>query len=226
MKFEDMINKVICGDCLEVMKDIPDNSINHIITDFPYNVNKEYENKTNEEYLLWLDKVCIELNRILSNNGNFIFYIGTKNLPKKISIVSNHFKYEWVIVQYKPTFRHFGKTGFTKTDLIMWFSKGSGKIFDKHPDIIIDKSENMRINHPTFKGNIISEKLIEMFTQENDIVLDCFVGSGSIIVACAKLNRRFIGIEINPEYCKIAEERLRKVPKRLDMFKEVDVNAR
>jgi len=59
---------------------------------------------------------------------------------------------------------------------------------------------------------------VRYFSQENQIILDPFLGSGTTAVACKKLNRRFIGIEINPEYCKIAEERLKKVPKRLDKF--------
>jgi len=57
-----------------------------------------------------------------------------------------------------------------------------------------------------------------LFSKERDIILDPFNGSGTTCVAAKKLNRRFIGIEINPEYCKIAEERIKKVPKRLDKF--------
>ena len=59
------------------------------------------------------------------------------------------------------------------------------------------------------KENII-KKIINRFSNENDIVLDCFSGSGTTAVACKNLGRKFIGIEISPEYCKIAEDRLRQ----------------
>ena len=60
--------------------------------------------------------------------------------------------------------------------------------------------------------------LIKASSNEKDVVLDPFCGSGTTLVACKMLNRRFIGIEINEKYVKIAKERLRKIPNRLDEF--------
>jgi len=210
MHIEEFVDQIILGDCLEVMRDIPDNSVDHIITDFPYNVGKNFanDNLSEKDYLEWIDNVCNELNRLLKNKGNFIFYIGTKNLPSKLSVVCRHFDYEWIIVQYKPTFRCFGKTGFTKTDLIMWFSKNGGKVFKKHPDIIVDKKEKLDSIHPSPKGNIVCENLVEIFTERGDIILDCFAGTGSIIKACKRLGRRFIGIEVDPEMCMIVKRQI------------------
>ena len=54
------------------------------------------------------------------------------------------------------------------------------------------------------------EWCLQNYSKENDLVLDCFLGSGTTAVACKKLNRRFIGIEISPEYCKIANDRLKQ----------------
>lgn len=53
-------------------------------------------------------------------------------------------------------------------------------------------------------------RLIEKFTKEGDLIIDPYCGSGSTLVACAKLGREFIGCDINPKYCKIADERIRK----------------
>lgn len=215
---------IILGNCMEEMKKMQNESIDCILTDFPYNVGKDFENdsdkKSLSEYLFWLESILIELKRILKQNSNFVFYIGCKFIPEKLSVINKYFNYNWRIIQYKPTFRCFGKTGFTKSDIIWWFSKGTGKIYQKYPDIITDKKENMQINHPSFKGDFISEKLVEIFTKEDDTVLDPFAGSGSFLVALKKVNRNFIGIEINENYYKIAKDRIQNSTKIMGLFND------
>ena len=63
-------------------------------------------------------------------------------------------------------------------------------------------------NHPTIKPITIIEKLIRNSSNENDLILDCFMGSGTTGVACKNLNRNFIGIELSKEYFEIAKERI------------------
>lgn len=207
------IRQVIQGDCLEAMKDIPNESIDHIITDFPYNVGKVTYFPSDAAYYRFLEDACIEVCRVLKNNGNFVFYVGDKDIVNKLNIVAKFFKYQWRIVQYKPTFRQFGKTGFTKTDLIWWFTKkeSKGKIYRRHPDIIVDKKENMRYDHPCFKGEIVMESLVKIFTKEGDLVLDPMCGIGGTLVACNNLKRQWIGIEKKYEYCAIARKRVEAV---------------
>ena len=65
--------------------------------------------------------------------------------------------------------------------------------------------------HPTQKPVALMEYLIKTYTNKGDLVLDCFAGSGTTLLACKQLNRNFIGIEISPEYCTIAEERLKNL---------------
>lgn len=67
-----------------------------------------------------------------------------------------------------------------------------------------------RTEHPTQKPLWIIKHFIEISSNENDIVLDCFLGSGTTAVACMKTNRNYIGIELNEEYIKIAENRIQK----------------
>ena len=207
------MNQIILGECIEEMKKIPNESINCILTDFPYNVGKDFGNNSDKQtfssYLCWLDQIIIEFKRILKKDSNLIFYIGCKFIPEKLRVINNYFTYNWRIIQYKPTFRCFGKIGFTKSDIIWWFSKGKGKIYTKSPDIIVDKKENMKIDHPSFKGNFISEQLVKIFTKVDDMVLDPFMGSGSFLVALKKLKRNYIGIEINKKYYEIAKQRLK-----------------
>ncbi len=66
----------------------------------------------------------------------------------------------------------------------------------------------IRYAHPTQKPLKLFHRLIEKYTKETDIILDPFMGSGTTAVACKQLNRNFIGFELNPDYCKIAEKRL------------------
>ncbi len=65
-----------------------------------------------------------------------------------------------------------------------------------------------KYNHPTTKPLGLMEDLIYFYSNRGDLVLDPFIGSGTTLVACEKLNRRWIGIEINPDYCEIAKRRI------------------
>jgi len=71
-----------------------------------------------------------------------------------------------------------------------------------------DTSKKPKLNHPTVKSLKVIRYLVNQFSKENDLVLDCFMGSGTTAVACKELNRNFVGFEINPEYVKIANQRL------------------
>ena len=64
--------------------------------------------------------------------------------------------------------------------------------------------------HPWEKPETLMEKIIRIHTNENDTVFDPFFGSGTTLIVCKQLKRNFIGIEISPEYCKIAEDRLKQ----------------
>ena len=79
---------------------------------------------------------------------------------------------------------------------------------------IIQKNENTI--HSTTKPVRLIKNFVQVSSNENDVVLDCFMGSGTTAVACKRLNRNFIGFEISKEYCDIANKRLNNVPKRLD----------
>jgi DNA modification methylase len=64
-------------------------------------------------------------------------------------------------------------------------------------------------NHPAQTSFKATKRIIEYFTEENDLVLDCFMGVGTTALACKQLDREFIGIELNSEYIKIAEARIK-----------------
>lgn len=75
----------------------------------------------------------------------------------------------------------------------------------------LNQSDKEKFKHPTIKPLSLVERHIKHTTQENDIVLDCFCGSGTTCVACKNTNRRYIGIELNSKWHKVAVDRLNNV---------------
>lgn len=209
---EDFINKIICGDCLELIKLIPDNSIDAIITDPPYGLNKR--GIQNDADLSLFYSLLPECNRILQNNSFFVTFFSTKFLPQLFK--NNPFNYFWQIVLYCPEGRVKSPIGYTKYISCFIFKKGNPRIIRWNKDIFIDTPGKMvepdegYINHPTPKPKRFIKEILKMFTRDNDLILDPFIGSGSTAVACLQLNRRFIGFEIEEKYYKIALERVKK----------------
>ncbi len=226
MKYpDDFVNKIICGDCLEVMKQIPDKSVDLVLTDPPYNmgysgrgiVNKftTFENDVMDEqaHTDWFNSILQQLNRVLKDNTSIYIYIDFRNYARIYSIVSKYFSIKNCIVWDKGSIG-MGQHYRFQHEFIIYAIKGNFKL-------IIDKrnvSDIWQFNrepatfyqHPTQKPLYAMKKPLKHATIAGNIVLDPFLGSGTTAVACKELGRKYIGIEISPEYCKIANERLRQ----------------
>ena len=229
--------KLFQGDCLEVMKQIPDKSIDMILCDLPYNTTK---NKW--DICLNLQELWFEYERIIKDNGAIVLF---SQMPFTAVLVNSNlklFKYEWIWkkdngtgflnakkmplkihenieVFYKklPTYNPQMRTGFKPyickqgrhSSNYGKYEKGHITISngERYPiDIIECKKENGL--HPTQKPVELLEYLIKTYTNEGETVLDNCMGSGSTGVACVNTNRKFIGIELDKEYFKIAEKRI------------------
>ncbi len=213
LKFpEDFINKIILGDALKLIKSIPDNSVDAVVTDPPYGLNKS--GIKNDADLTVFYNILPECYRVLKDNSFFITFFSTKYLPKLFE--NNPFKYFWQIILYTPEGRVRSPIGFTKYMLAVVFKKGNPKISLLGKDIFIDTPGKMVepdegfIDHPTPKPKHFIKEILRMFTRENDIILDPFIGSGSTAVACIQLNRKFIGFEIDRSYWELARNRINK----------------
>ena len=189
-------------DCLEGMKQIEDKSIDLILTDPPYGVDKEgiANDKT-----LW----AYELNykRVLKNSGVLIIFTSTKYLKKVLNLIN--LPYKWQFIWYCSNNMIAGGMGFAKYTSALIFSEGN--IFRNAQDCReypAGTNELKNINHPTPKPTKIIRYLLEKYSEEDELVLDPFMGSGTTAVACKQLNRNFIGFEINQEYVDIANKRL------------------
>jgi len=199
-------------DCVDGFKKLPDKSIDLILTDPPYGLNKE--GIRNDSNLGLFYSILPESFRVLKDNMFFITFFSTKFLPQVFK--NNPFEYFWNFVLYCPQGRVFSPIGFTKYMSCIVFKKGNSKMNKKGKDIFVDtpgklvEPDEGFINHPTPKPKTFIKEMIEMFSKEDDIVLDPFVGSGSTAIACKQTGRKFIGFEINMNYYKLANERLKK----------------
>ena len=231
------MTKLLQGDCLELMKDIPDGSVDAIITDPPYGTTA-----CKWDSVIPFEPMWAELKRIIKPNGAIVLF-GSQPFTSAL-VMSNvkMFKYEWVwnkslagngiLAKKQPLKIHENVVVFNSNIYIPEMRKGKarwkGGIKDKHgtfsnaeapkvwsdeyyPTSIIDISgAGMRSGrvHPTQKPVALLEYLIKTYTNEGETVLDFTMGSGSTGVAAKNLNRNFIGIELDEKYFEIAKERI------------------
>lgn len=198
-----MTVELIQGDCLDVMREVPDGSFDAVVTDIPYGVGKASWDTEIPPSKLWH-----EVSRVLVENGSLLLFSGLRYMPDVIQSIGDTLTYEWVIAWYKTNAMQFGKTGYSKLDLILWYSKGGANRNDKIIDVIeypIIADEN-NFGHPTPKPVKVMTRLISLLDADN--ILDPFVGSGSTGVACVLAGINFTGIDISSEYISIVEKRI------------------
>lgn len=246
---ETFLDKIICGDCLEVMKYIPEKSIDMIICDLPYGVTA----RNAWDIIIPFDKLWENYKRIIKDKG-VIVLTATQPFASRL-IMSNleMFRYDliwdkksvtgFLNAKRMPLRRHENILVFYKSLPLYNPIKVKGVLIKKctmskqtsnyndasnrpkaymsdeyYPTSILDIPNPRHKNgHPTQKPVELGRYFIRTYTNEGEIVLDNTCGSGSFLVAAKMENRHFIGIEISQEYCKIAEERLKAIPKKLDL---------
>ena len=207
MKYpEDYINKVICADSLEVMKQLPDKCVDLILCDPPYGVNLKYDTyqDTEENWFGLMDKFIPEARRV----AKMVIFPSCQ--IKRLDWFYKNHKPNWLICWHKGSPGHAAYIGFNDWEPHLVYGKNNTQMHDYFSAVNNEKMGNY--GHPCPKPIKWAEWIISRATKEGDIVLDAFIGSGTTAVACQNLHRNFIGIEISPEYCKIAEKRLAQKP--------------
>ena len=210
------MDQVICADCLVEMKDIPDKSVDMVFTSPPYNRkrNDKYSHYVDiiDDYYGWSCSVIHELLRV--SRGN-IFYNIQKNYYNKIDVFKLIGTYsaeicEIIIWEKSNPMPANGYNITNAYEFILVFGTNlkSNKTYTKnHLTTSVAKmlKEHRAIMHPDVAKFIISN-----FSQEGDIILDPFAGSGTTGLVCKMLNRNFILIEKEPKYIEIINSRLFK----------------
>jgi len=184
--------------------------------------------KTKEEYLDWCGKWICETKNILIKGGSVLVFGTFHNAMNLKILLEDFFTFRNFITWFKPNAmpimlaKKMGVYAYS-CEYINYFSKGNAKFFNydylkqingnkQHRDLIIinNRPHSENVGHPTQKPLKLIKQLIETHSKEKDMVLDLFLGSGTTAVVSEKLNRRWIGIELNPEYCEIAKQRIIK----------------
>lgn len=247
------------GDCLELMKDIPDNSIDLIVTSPPYDNLRTYNGNIEQWNFDKFKDIAKELYRTTKSGGVVVWVVGDATIKGSESGTSFKqalyfkeigFNLHDTMIWNKGGFTAVGalKTRYAQVFEYMFvFVKGKLKTFNPLKDRlnknqtgtflknkrladgtmrevgkygkrnkygqrfnIWELANTDRSEHPAvFPEKLIADHIIS-WSNENDIVLDPFMGSGTTGVACKNLNRNFIGIEISEDYMKIAKERIEK----------------
>ena len=226
------------GDCLELMKNIPDHSVDMILCDLPYGITNNNWDKP-----LSFEKLWEQYHRVTKENAAIVLF-GQEPFTSKL-IMSNlkEFKYIWywykhycrgflnakkqplrtienIVVVYKKqcTYNPEMRQGELRTKGNSQKQRGNYNDYKPHknkndmyyPTNLLDflGVHANELFHPTQKPVPLLSYLIKTYTNEGDAVLDNCMGSGTTGVACVETGRNFIGIEINQEYFEIAKERI------------------
>ena len=236
--------KLYQGDCIELMKDIPDGSVDLVLTDPPYGTTA-----CKWDSVIPFEPMWEQLNRIIKPNGAICLF-GSEPFSSALRMSNiKNFKYDWIWDKRIPSGMSYARfQPMRQTENISVFSNGKtvynpqmvkrdkpikkggnkyspsapiqackeGKDFKKTYEyknpinlIVFDKIRKGSL-HPTQKPVPLLEYLIRTYTNEGETVLDFTMGSGSTGVACVNTNRNFIGIELDEEYFKIAENRIKQ----------------
>ena len=233
-----MLNTVLHGDCLELMKDISDGSVDMILCDLPYGTTS-----CKWDTVIPFEPLWEQYNRIIKDNGAIAL---TASQPFTSALVMSNpsiFKYCWtwdkttakghLVAKYRPLQQTedvavFGKNKInyypimvdrpknkiqssyesSRTEIMGGVSKKVKKVYDKWYPKTLLKFKTERGLHPTQKPVALFEYLIKTYTNEGDTVLDNCIGSGTTAIACMNTNRNFIGIEQDETYFNLANERI------------------
>lgn len=204
------------GDCLELMRDLPAASVDAVITDPPYGIGFKYNEHDDrpDGYGEWIWKV-IELAESKCLPGSPVFVWQTMLNIRKLS---EWFPREWRLfaacknfVQMRPTAMQYAFD-----PVVVWWTEGkpySEGTLSRDWHIgntanTLNRKDGDAGEHPCARPLGQIEHIINQWVRPNGTVLDPFMGSGTTGVACVKLNRNFIGMEINPEYFAIALKRI------------------
>lgn len=207
------MNRIICGDCLTEMEKLGDKSFDWVITDPPYGIRADE---------MLADRARTQPDRF-KDYGQTKWDSAPPDFPvfdeifrvgkDQMIFGANYFTYSippspcWIVWD-KDTEK--SALNFADAELIYCSKKTAVRIF-KHRWWGFNQEDmankDYRV-HPTQKPLVLMKRLIATFTKEGDTILDPFAGSGTTLVAAKQMNRQYLGIEINPDYCKIAEQRL------------------
>lgn len=225
------LNHIYCADCYEAIKELPDKSVDLIVTDPPYEIPNTKAGE-NSEFAKSIQQMNNELKQNKLTKGidykilddfvrvmkeiNIYIWCNKKQIPTYFDFFIGKHKCSFEIIVWRKTnaMPTFNNKYLTDKEYCLYFRKGGRCMPTSYEsaktvyDLPINVKDKARFEHTTIKPLEIITNIISNSTQPNDIVLDPFMGSGTTAVACKNLGRRYIGFEVNPKWHKVACDRL------------------
>jgi site-specific DNA-methyltransferase (adenine-specific) len=208
-------NTIISGNCQEEMSIIPNDSVELILTDIPYDgVNRKSNglrnlDKQDADVITFnLDNFVKDCVRI--TKGSCYIFCGWEQISNIISIIREYGLSNRLCCWKKtnPSPMNGQSIWLSGAEYCVYFKKPNATFNEHCKNCVWEFPSGRGKVHPTEKPLSLFEYLIKVSSNENDLVFDPCIGSGTTAVAAKKLNRNYLGIELNPEYVKLAEERL------------------
>jgi len=235
-----------CGDANQTMQELRTGSVDLVIADPPYNLGKDYGNNRDmmawQEYEEFTRHWLTEAIRLMKPTASIYVFMGVRFISSLFRMMEDDFKLVfngWITWHYTQGMGR--KLGFSpRHEDILYFTRTDKFIFNldsvRIPQKYFRKRNNMtganpgdvwqfshvhycsaeREKHPTQKPEALMERIIKASSNEGDLVLDPFVGSGTTCRVANLLNRRWIGIDLNPDYIQMSERRLEQKSTMLD----------
>lgn len=231
-------NHLICSDSTLAMSTLPSESVDLIVADPPYNLGKDYGNNRDlrawHEYEEFTRSWLTQSVRVLKNTGTIYVFMGVRFISDLFRIMEDDFLLNfngWITWHYTQGMGR--RMGFSpRHEDILYFTKSTNYTFNlddvRVPQKYYRERNNMaganpgdvwqfshvhycsaeREQHPTQKPEALIERIIGASSNPTDLVLDPFVGSGTTCKVANVLGRKWIGIDINPEYINMAQRRI------------------
>jgi adenine-specific DNA-methyltransferase len=206
------INRILLGDCVNVMGQMPEESVDCIVTDPPYICrfqSRDGRTVINDDRDDWLMPAFTQMYRVLKPNRLCVSFYGWNKVDA--------FFAAWKAAGFRPVGHLVFVKRYASKERFVAYSHEAAYLLAKgnpeKPHMILRDVLEWRYTgnerHPTEKPLMAMMPMIQAFSNPGDIVLDPFVGSGTTAVAAKHLGRRYIGIDIEPVYAQQAQERVR-----------------
>lgn len=231
------------GDCLALLDTIPDNTVDLIVTDPPYNLGNfmisrdtnlkkmrdnffaeaGWDNLSYGEWVHSMDIFFEQMARISKRGASIIVFMAAIKVETVISLAEKHgFYYKTTGIWHKsnPMPRNMNLQFINSNESWLYFvyrdrtgtfNNNGCALHDFIETSVTPLNERKYGKHPTQKPEKLFTYFVKTLSNEGDVVIDPFMGSGTCAVVAKKLNRQFIGIELDERYFKIAEQRVREI---------------
>jgi DNA modification methylase len=231
------LNKIYKMDAVEFLKQLPDESMDLGILDFPYNISNygrsitkvgsnfvtanfgEWDKYNVEEHINWVLEIMKEVNRVLKKDRCVFIFLDNHYAGHYTYLIERQTELQQkcpiVLFKRNPIPQLYKRNFRSSFDFCILFVKNKDKKcavfnFQNQTDMKNVQEYNLKklTKHPTEKNMEIIKRFIKIGSNEGDVVFDCFMGSGTTAVASKQLGRNFVGCEINEEYIEMANKRL------------------